>query len=92
MNLLNVASNSKFLIRKWSIVNDQSNRNYDTGNQIIYNTEVLKSSLCDYNDAYILAGGIITIAGNITVRVALKHCPPFANCNPKNYWNNNRLC
>ena len=85
MNLLNLASDSKVVIRKWSIFNDQSNRNYVTGNQIIYNTEVLKSSLCDYNDAYILVGGIITIAGNITVRVALKHCPPFAYCIPKNY-------
>ena len=28
--------------------------NYDVGDEIIYNTEVLKSNLCDYNDAYIL--------------------------------------
>ena len=47
LNLLNEASNSKFLTRKWNIVNDQSNANYDVGNEIIYNTEVLKSHLCD---------------------------------------------
>ena len=29
---------------KWSIVNDQSNANYDVGKQIIYNAEVLKSN------------------------------------------------
>ena len=30
------------------------------GNEIIYNTEVSKSNLCDYNDAYILVRGGIT--------------------------------
>ena len=54
LNLLNEASDSKFVTRKWNIVNDQSNANYDVGNEIIYNTEVLKSNLCDYSDAYIL--------------------------------------
>ena len=39
--------------RKWNIVNDNSISNYGAGNEIICNTEVLKSYLCDYNDAYI---------------------------------------
>ena len=34
LNLLNEANNSKFMIRKWSIVNDQSNANYDVGNEL----------------------------------------------------------
>ena len=34
-NLLNEASDSKFKTRKKSIVNDQSNLNYDVGNKII---------------------------------------------------------
>ena len=50
-NLLNEANDSKFVTRKWNIVNDQSNPNYGVGNEITYNTEVLKSNLCDYNDA-----------------------------------------
>ena len=49
------------MTRKWSIVNDQSNANYGVGNEILYNTEVLKSNLCDYNDAYILVRGDIAI-------------------------------
>ena len=49
LNLLNGASDSKFVTRKWKIVNDQSNTNYDAGNEIIYNTEV--SNPCDYNGA-----------------------------------------
>ena len=49
--------NSKFETRKWYIVNDQRNENYDAGNEIIYNTKILKSNLCGYNDAYILVKG-----------------------------------
>ena len=51
LNLLNEASDSKFVTRKWKIVNEQSNANYDVGHKIVYNTEVLKSNLCDFNDA-----------------------------------------
>ena len=51
LNLLNEASDCKFATRKWNIVIDQSNANYNEGNEIIYNTKVLKSNLCDYNDA-----------------------------------------
>ena len=38
LNLLNEANYSKFVTRKWNIVNDQSNANYDGGDEIIYNT------------------------------------------------------
>ena len=65
LNLLNEASDSKFTTRKWNMVNDQSNANYDIGNKIIYNTEVLKSNLCDYNDAYILVRGNVTVTSNM---------------------------
>ena len=44
LNLLNEASNSKFVARKWKIVNDQLNANYSAANKIIYRTEVLKSN------------------------------------------------
>ena len=45
LNLLNEPNDSRFVTRKWNIVIDQSNANYDAGNEIIYNTEVLKSNL-----------------------------------------------
>ena len=38
---MNEAIDSKFMTRKWNIGNDQSNANYDVGNEINYNTEVL---------------------------------------------------
>ena len=44
LNLLKEPNDSKFVTRKWNIVSDQSNANYDVGNEIIYNTEVLKSN------------------------------------------------
>ena len=50
LNLLKEANDSKFVTRKWNITNDNSKSNYGAGNEITYNTEVLKSSLCDYND------------------------------------------
>ena len=51
LNLLNEANNSKFVTRKWNILNYLSNTNYSLGNEIIYNNEVSKSNLCDYNYA-----------------------------------------
>ena len=51
LNFLNEENDSKFLTIKWSIVNDNSKVIYDVANQVIYNTELLKSNLCDYNDA-----------------------------------------
>ena len=45
------------MAKKWNIVNNQSNANYDVGTKIIYNVEVLKYNLCDYNHAYILVRG-----------------------------------
>ena len=80
LNLLNEANDSKFVARKWNIVNDQSNANYDVGNEIIYNTEVLKSNLCDYNDAYISVRGDITISGHQVIQLAFKNCAPFTKC------------
>ena len=35
LNLLNEQNDSKFVARKWNIVNDQSNGNYDVGKEII---------------------------------------------------------
>ena len=61
LNLLTEANNSKLETRKRNVVNDNSESNYDVGNEINYNLEVLKSNLCDYNDAYILVNGDITI-------------------------------
>ena len=80
MNLLNEASDSKFVARKWNIVNYQSNGNYDIGNEIIYNTKVLKYNLCDYNDAYILVKGDITVTAAPARQVSFKNCATVTKC------------
>ena len=49
LHLLNEANDSKFVTRKWNIVNDQSNTNYKKwnylGNEIIYNIVVITRML-----------------------------------------------
>ena len=77
---MNEANDSKFMARKWNMVYDNSKANYDVGNEIIYIMEVLKSNLCDQNDAYILVRGGITIIGHQVTQIAFKKCAPFTKC------------
>ena len=44
-------------------INDESRGGYITGSDIKFKTTMLKSSLCDYADTYILVKGTITITG-----------------------------
>ena len=68
------------MTRKWNIVNDSSKANYNAGNEISYTTEVLKSNLCDYNDAYILVKGDITVTAATQTDVSFEKCAPFTKC------------
>ena len=43
LKLLNAATNSIFVTKKWSIFSDQSNVNSSVGNEIIYSKGLLKS-------------------------------------------------
>ena len=64
---------------------------YNTNSDIRFKTTMLKSSLCDYSDAYILVKGRITSTGSggdaaarqpdeINKGVIFKNCAPFGNC------------
>ena len=44
---------SKFRTKSCIEINDQSRGVYNTNSDIIFKTTMLKSSLCDYSDAYI---------------------------------------
>ena len=92
-NLINDASNkpSKFRTKIWIEVNDKQRETYNVNSQIKFKTTMLKSSLCDYSDAYILVKGKITIIGrgaDAAARqaderdksVAFKNCELFTNC------------
>ena len=72
MNLLNDAKDSKFVTKNRSIVNDQSNANYDVGNEIIFNTKVLKFD--------ILGRGNTTVIGLTATQIVFKKCAPFTKC------------
>ena len=92
-NLINNASDqpSKFRTKNWVEINDESRGTYNVNSQIKFKTTMLKSSLCDYSDGFILVKGTITINGigadAATGRaderekgVAFKNCAPFTNC------------
>ena len=70
-------------------MNDDSIGIYNPGSQIKFKTTMLKSSLCDYSDAYIHVKGTITVnnnavadanANNTNKKVIFKNCAPFTNC------------
>ena len=48
--------------------------------EITYNTEILKSNLCDYNDPYILVGNDITVVAAPATEVVFKNCAPSTKC------------
>ena len=62
-NLLDSASNklSKFRTRNWVEINDDIRGAYSPNKQMIFKTAMLRSSLCDYSDAYILVKGNMSI-------------------------------
>ena len=48
-------------------INDDSRDLYNTNSQIKFKTSILRSSLCDYSDAYILVKGTITVPNTAAV-------------------------
>ena len=62
-NLIDDTSNqpSKLRTKNWVEINDESRGAYNAASQIKFKTTLLKSSLCDYSDAYILVKGTISI-------------------------------
>ena len=61
--MLNDESNkpSKFRTKNWVEINDYIRRVYSPNKQIRFKASMLRSSLCDYSDAYILVKGNITV-------------------------------
>ena len=89
--MIDDASNQpfKFKTKNWVEINDESRGTYNVNSQIKFKTAMLKSSLSDYSDAYILAKGAITVnntaaadadANNTNKKVIFKNCAPFTNC------------
>ena len=62
-NLVDNGSNqsSKFSRKNWVEINDKSRGGYIINSDIKFKTTMLKASLCDYANAYILVKGTITV-------------------------------
>ena len=87
-NLLDKTSNqpSKFRTKNWIKINDESRETYSANRQISFKTSMLRSSLCDYIDTYILVKGNTSVnntaaadadANNTNKKVIFKNCAPF---------------
>ena len=61
INLLKNTPNqpTKFRTKNWVEINDDSRGTHNTNSQIRFKTSMLRSSLCDYSEAYILVSGTI---------------------------------
>ena len=90
-NLLNDTSNkpSKLRTRNWVEISDDIRGACSPNKQIRFKTAMLRSSLCNYSDAYILVKGNISVnntaadgaaANNTNKKVIFKNCAPFTNC------------
>ena len=89
-NLLNDESNqpSKFKTRNWAEINDEATGTYSPNKRIKFKTAI-RSTLFDYDEAYILVKGNITVnntaaddgdVNNTNKKVIFKNCAPFASC------------
>ena len=83
VNLLNSSENecSKFVTKKWYVIDSETKANYSHENRIKFLTSSLESSLCDYSDTYVLVIGNIAVVGaNNNTKVTFKNWAPFRKC------------
>ena len=68
-NFLDITSDNKdsprFVNKKWIEIYDQSEKNYNPNKEIRIKTSMLRSDLCDFNNAYIVVEGNITVVKKI---------------------------
>ena len=77
VNLLDITSDNKdlprYVTKKWIEVYDQSEKNYNPNKEIIIKTPMLRSNLCGFSDACIVAKGDITVDKKHLMLMILKH-------------------
>ena len=68
VNFLDTTSDDKdlprFVTKKWIKVYDQSGGKYIVNKEFRIKTSMLRSDLCNFNDAYIVVKGDITLEGD----------------------------
>ena len=74
----------RFVTKNWTEVYDQSGGNYNVNKEIRIRTSMLRSDLCDFNDAYIVVKGDIIVTepddAKRNKEVTFKNNAPFINC------------
>ena len=85
--LLKDSTVSKFVTKKWIEVNDLSSGQYSVNKNIRFKTSMLRSDLCDYNDAYIVLKETIDLLAASANKndkgqknVVFKNNAPFRSC------------
>ena len=63
----------RFVTKKWIEVYDQSEKNYNPNKEIRFKLLMLRSDLCDFNDAYIVVKGNITVVKKYLLLMILKY-------------------
>ena len=80
---------SRFRTKNWVEINDDSKGTYSVYRQTSFKTSILRSSLCDYSDAYRLFKGNISVnntaaaaadPNNTNKKVIFKISAPFTDC------------
>ena len=87
-NFLDTTSDDKdlprFVTKKRIEVYDQSEKNYNVNKKIRIRAPMLRSDLCDFSDAYIVAKGTISVTAPDDAErnksVVFKKNAPFINC------------
>ena len=88
VNFLDTTSDDKdlprFVTKKLIEFYDQSEGSYNVNKEIRIKTSMLRSDLCDFNDAYIVVKGDITLevdndANKTNKNLAFKNNAPFIN-------------
>ena len=95
---MNLISHLNLKQNNWVEIKDGASGTYINNSQIKFQIAMLKSSLCNYSEAYILAKGIITVANTAATDVdanntnkteIFKNCALSTNC--KAILNNTQL-
>ena len=90
-NFLNEESNkpSKLRTRNWVGINGDRRGAYSPNKKIRFKTIMLRTSLCDYSNVYILVKGKISVSNTATEgaavndtnkKVIFENCAPYTNC------------
>ena len=74
----------RYVTKKWVEIYGRSGGTYNTNKEIRFKTPMLRNDLCDYNEAYIVVTGKITVINQndnaYDKKLALKNNAPFFIC------------